>query len=95
MAGIEVFDPTTEIREQAISYVPRPDSLRGKRIGLVENTKFNSDKLLVKIANILKDEYGAADSILWRKKNASVPAHDEIIEEAKRGVDAVVAGIGD
>jgi hypothetical protein len=24
-----------------------------------------------------------------------VPAHDEIIEEAKRGVDVVVAGIGD
>ena len=32
---------------------------------------------------------------MWRKHNAGVPAHDEIIEEAKRGVDVVVAGIGD
>jgi hypothetical protein len=32
---------------------------------------------------------------MWRKHNSSVPAHDEIIDEAKRGVDVVVAGIGD
>ena len=95
MGRLEVFDPTTEPKAQAIRYVPRPDSLKGKRIGLVENTKFNSDKLLLKLAGILKEEYGAAEAVLWRKKNASVPAHDEIIEEAKRGVDVVVAGIGD
>ena len=38
---------------------------------------------------------GAASATLWRKRNASVPAHDEIIDEARRGVDVVVAGIGD
>jgi hypothetical protein len=32
---------------------------------------------------------------MWRKHNASVPAHAEIIEEAKRSVDVIVAGIGD
>jgi hypothetical protein len=32
---------------------------------------------------------------MWRKHNAGVPAHAEIIEEAKRTVDVVVAGIGD
>lgn len=95
MGRLEVFDPTTEMKEQPINYGPRPDSLKGKRIGLVENTKYNSDKLLLKIGTILKEEYGATDSVLWRKHGASVPAHDEIIDEAKRGVDVVVAGIGD
>jgi hypothetical protein len=95
MGRLEVFDPTTEMTEQPISYVSRPDSLKGKRIGLVENTKYNSDKLLLKIGKILKEEYGATDAVLWRKHGASVPAHDEIIDEAKRGVDVVVAGIGD
>jgi len=95
MGRLEVFDPTTEMREEAIRYVPRPDSLKGRRIGLVENTKFNSDKLLLKIGGILKEEYGATDATLWRKRGASVPVHDEIIDEAKRGVDVVVAGIGD
>ena len=95
MAKMEILDPTVEPRKQPLTYVPRPDSLKGKRIGLVENTKFNSDKLLVKIGEILKSEYGAADYTMWRKHNSSVPAHQEILDEAQRGVDCVVAGIGD
>ena len=84
MAGFEILDPTVEPRKQPLTYVPRPDSLQGKRIGLVENTKFNSDNLLVRIGEILKNEYGAAECKMWRKHNASVPAHEEIIEEARR-----------
>jgi hypothetical protein len=95
MARFEILDPTVEPRSQPLTYVPRPDSLQGKRIGLVENTKFNSDRLLLKIGEILKREYGAAEARMWRKRNSSVPAHDEIIDEARRGVDVVVAGIGD
>ncbi len=95
MAGFEILDPTVEPRRQPLTYVPRPDSLKGKRIGLVENTKFNSDKLLQKIGDILKNEYGAAEPKMWRKHNSSVPAHQEIIDDAKRTVDVVVAGIGD
>jgi hypothetical protein len=75
--------------------MPRPDSLRGKRIALIENTKFNSDNLLVRIGNILIDEYGASTARMWRKKNASVPAHEEIIEEVRQTCDVVVAGVGD
>ncbi len=95
MPRLEILDPTVEPRKQPLTYVPRPDSLKGKRIGLVENTKFNSDKLLLKIGALLKQEYGAAETPMWRKHNAGVPAHAEILEEAKRSVDAVVAGIGD
>ncbi|MBI2527749.1 MAG: hypothetical protein HYV93_17420 [Candidatus Rokubacteria bacterium] len=95
MAGFEILDPTVEPRLQPLTYVARPESLKGRRIGLVENTKFNSDRLLRKIGDILVHEYGAAEARMWRKRNSSVPAHDEIIDEAKRGVDVVVAGIGD
>ncbi len=95
MKMLEVFDPTTEVKEQAIAFVPRPSSLQGKRIGLVENTKFNSDRLLRKIGALLEHEYGAAGSVMWRKLNPSVPAHPEILDEARGKVDVVVAGIGD
>jgi len=95
MAGFEILDPTVEPRKQAMTYVPRPDSLKGKRIGLVENTKFNSDRLLQKIGDILVSEYGAADARMWRKHNASVPAHDEIVQELRATCDVMVAGIGD
>ena len=95
MGRLEVFDPTTEPREQPITYVARPDSLRGKRIGLVENTKFNSDKLLLKVGKILEEEYGAAGYRIWRKHNSSVPAHPEILDELRASCDVMVAGIGD
>jgi hypothetical protein len=91
----ELLDPTAEVAAQPISYVDRPASLAGKRVALIENTKFNSDKLLVKIGEILKAEYGVAETRLFRKHNASVPAHEEIVQEIRKTCDVVVAGVGD
>jgi len=92
---MKLFDPTSSPRERTVTLAPRPRDLAGLRVGLVENTKFNSDRLLQKIGDILKQEYGAAEARMWRKHNSSVPAHQEIIDDAKRTVDVVVAGIGD
>ena len=92
---IELLDPTTEAAAQSVAYAARPDTLAGKRVALIQNTKFNSDRLLEKIGNILKAEYGVADWRMYNKHNASVPAHAEIIEEVKKSADVMVAGIGD
>ena len=92
---IEILDPTVEVEAQTLKFVPRPGSLAGKRIGLVENTKFNSDRLLQKIGDILVAEHGAVEARMWRKHNASVPAHEEIIQELRATCDVMVAGIGD
>ena len=95
MSTLEILDPTVETPKTVIAFVPRPDSLQGKRIGLIENTKFNSDRLLLKIGEILKTEYGAAETRLFRKHNSSVPAHQELIDELTAACDVMVAGIGD
>ena len=92
---IELLDPTAEVTARGIAYVDRPASLAGKRVGLIDNTKFNSDRLLEKIGAILKAEYGVAETRMCRKHNASVPAHEEIIVELRKGFDAMVAGVGD
>jgi hypothetical protein len=92
---IELLDPTTEATSQTVAYAPRPGSLEGKRVALIENTKFNSDRLLERIGEILKTEYGVAETRMWRKKNASVPAHEAIIDEVRKTSDAMVAGVGD
>jgi hypothetical protein len=92
---IEVLDPTTEALTQAIEYAPRPTALKGLRVALIQNTKFNSDRLLVKIGDILKAEHGVAEWKMYHKHNASVPAHAEIIDEVKQSADVMVAGIGD
>jgi len=92
---IELLDPTVEVKTAPMTYVDRPRSLEGKRVGLIENTKFNSDKLLLRIGEILKAEYGAAETRMFHKHNASVPAHAEIIQEIRKTCDVMVAGIGD
>jgi len=92
---MELLDPTVEQPRQSIEFVARPASLKGKRIALIENTKFNSDKLLERIGDILKAEQGVSEWKVFHKHNAGVPAHKEIIDEVKAGYDLVVAGVGD
>jgi hypothetical protein len=93
--SIEILDPTTPASPRPIEYAPRPGALAGTRVALIENTKFNSDKLLERIGNILKTEHGVAEWKMYRKHNASVPAHEEIIAAIKTSADVMVAGIGD
>ena len=95
MSNLKVFDPTIQAKEEKIYFVPRPLSLRNLRIGLVDNTKFNSDKLLIKIAAILEKDFGAKNHIIRRKHKSGVPAHEEIINEFVSDCDIVVAGVGD
>jgi hypothetical protein len=92
---MELLDPTVEQPKQAVDFAPRPKALSGKRVALIENTKFNSDKLLEKIGDILKKEQGIAEWKIFHKHNSGVPAHKEVIDEVKAGYDLVVAGIGD
>ncbi len=92
---MKIFDPTNPAEEKRFEFAPRPKSLNNLRIGLVDNTKFNSDKLLIKIATILEKEYGAKNHIIGRKHNAAVPAHDEIMNEVASNCDVVIAGVGD
>ncbi|HEX3176000.1 MAG TPA: hypothetical protein VHZ49_04940 [Methylomirabilota bacterium] len=92
---IEILDPTVAASTQPIAFSPRPSALAGKRIALIENTKHNSDALLRRIGDVLKQEYGVAEWRMYRKHNAGVPAHQEIIEAIKTSADVVVAGIGD
>lgn len=93
--AIQVFDPTTEVTGRRIAYAPRPKSLEGLRVGLIDNTKHNSDKLLLRIAERLEREHGAKAHTIRRKKSAGAAPHAEIIEDYKANCDVIVAGVGD
>lgn len=94
MGKVQIFDPTLEARQQSIAYKPRPKSLKNLQIGLVDNTKFNSDNLLLKIAKILEQEYGAKSHIIRSKSKATTPDR-KIIDELTGNCDVAIAGIGD
>jgi hypothetical protein len=95
MEELPIFDPTVPPETVTIRFVPRPPSLRDLRIGLVGNTKYNSDRLLLRIAAILEKECGAKGHRLRNKRSAGAPVDDGILREFKTECDVVIAGIGD
>lgn len=92
---MQIYDPTTEVAGRHIAYAPRPKSLAGLRIGLVDNTKHNSDQLLLRIAGLLERDHAAKTHIIRKKKSAGAAPHAEIVEEFRANCDIIIAGIGD
>lgn len=92
---LQIYDPTNDVKGRRINYAPRPKTLEGVRIGLVDNTKHNSDQLLLRIADILEKEHGAKAHVIQRKTSSGAAPHASMIEEYKAGVDVIVAGVGD
>ena len=93
--SLKIFDPTVSHVKQTISYAPRPKDLQGLKVGLVENTKHNSDVLLLKIAAKLQKAFGMEMVSLHRKKSASDYVTEETITDLKQKADFAIAGIGD
>lgn len=92
---IQIYDPTIEPKGRKIAYVPRPKSLAGLRVGLVDNSKHNSDQILLRIAGLLERDHGAKAHVIRRKPTAGKPAAEDIVQEFKTSCDVVVAGVGD
>jgi hypothetical protein len=93
--SIQIYDPTTEATGRKINFVPRPKSLKGLRVGLIDNTKHNSDQILLRVAGILEREHGAKAHLIRRKKSSGAAPSPELLAEYKADCDVVVAGVGD
>ena len=92
---MDIFDPTISAEAQEFSYAPRPQSLQGLRVGLVENTKFNSETILRKVGERLATQYGMSVTHLDHKQSSGHSVTDEAIAELKARADVVLAGVGD
>jgi hypothetical protein len=73
----------------------RPNDLNGKRLGLMENSKDNSDKLLYELGEILKEKYNFAEVKYFSKHHASLPAKPEVVQSILNEVDVLITGVGD
>jgi len=91
----KLFDPTAPPVACPATLAPRPRDLRGLRLGLVENTKFNSDTLLLKLAEHLDRRSGMTVAHMVRKRSPSHEVDEAAIAALKARSDVVVSGIGD
>ena len=90
----EILDPTISAARDHIAYSPRPQSLRGLRIGLIDNTRKNSGAVLEKLADHLRSKHGMSVEVLLHKHQRA-PLSDAQLAELKGHTDFVIAGVGD
>jgi hypothetical protein len=96
MSGrLVILDPTAEAAPGAVEMASRLDSLHGKTIGLLDNTKLNSDRFLAYLQEALRARFPTAEFIVRRKQNASSVAAPALLDELAAKCDAVVAAVGD
>ena len=94
--GLQLIDPTGEDMDQGeFRLTNRPDDLRGKTLGLLENSKANSDKVLKELGGILDQEFEFRDVLYFSKHDASLPTKPEVIRSILETCDILVIGVGD
>jgi hypothetical protein len=90
----DILDPTIKTGRERIDYAARPERLEGLRIGLVENTKKNSEAVLRKVAERLAKRYGMTLEVLLHKDQRA-PLKDFQVAELRGTVDFAITGVGD
>jgi hypothetical protein len=93
---LTILDPRAPAGGGAGRHLFRPlDTLKGKVIGFIDNSKPNFHYLVDDLAELLVTQHGAAAVVRHRKLSASIPAADAFIADVQRQCDLVVTGSGD
>jgi hypothetical protein len=93
-----VFDPRGVVAAERVAPgapPPRPGPLAGRRLGVLDNTKWNGSRLLRKTAARLDAEFGFAAVNYYRKESFSKAAAPELIAAIAAENDIVLTAIGD
>jgi hypothetical protein len=88
-----VLDPTLEVETPRVERAPRPAQVHS--IGLLDNGKPNSDKLLRMVGEKLAARYPGVQIREYRKPGAYRPAPSALLDQVANENDIVIAGIGD
>jgi hypothetical protein len=87
-----VLLPTGAQQTGSIATAPRPESLRGLRVALLDNGKEFSDLVLDGLAQALKRDFAVTDIKFWRK---GFPAKGApFIAEMAAESDVAISGVG-
>jgi len=92
-----VLSPEGKAQSSAakVAGLPQFTDLRGKVVGLLDNSKPNADKLAERFAELLIEKYGVANVISRRKLTAQQGAPNQYLDELAAQADIVLSGLGD
>jgi hypothetical protein len=91
-----LLDPTGD-SERAINttLAPRPQSLQGLTVGLLDNTKPNGVVVLRAVGRELRERYGVREIRMFQKGYFGTPVEESVVNQMLRNCDFAVAAIGD
>jgi len=88
-----VLDPTLEVEVAKVERAPRVAEV--KRIGLLDNGKPNSEKVLQMVAAKVAEAYPGVQVTYYRKPGAYRPAPSALLDQVAEENDVALVGIGD
>lgn len=92
---IRVMTPVGKVVKQEFDLAPRVQTLDGLVLGLLDNNKWNAQRLLRQLQDELTAKYKVKEVIYLRKPYFSRPAFPEMIEQLATGADVVVTALAD
>jgi hypothetical protein len=90
-----VYDPRGVVGAEKRAIAARVRSLDGLRLGILDNTKWNANKLLRELRDQLQAQHPLAAVNYYRKESFSRFAAPELVEKIRAENDIVVTAIGD
>ena len=89
------FDPRGVVETEPLAPAPRSGALDGLRLGVLDNTKWNANRLLRKTVTKLQEEFSFAAVNYYRKESFSKDANPALIETIAADNDIALTAIGD
>ena len=95
MDELTVYDPRGRVDSERVALAPRAAALKGLRLGILDNTKWNANRLLRKTAALLEAEHGIAAVNYYKKESFSKVADPALVAQIAADNDIVLTAIGD
>lgn len=92
---LTVFDPRGAVETEPLALSARAPNLDGLRLGVLDNTKWNANRLLRKTVAQLEEEFTFAAVSYYRKESFSKEADAALIDTIAGENDIVLTAIGD
>jgi hypothetical protein len=93
--GAIAFDPRGMVETEPLALAPRAGGFDGLRLAVLDNTKWNANRLLRKTVSKLQEEFSFAAVNYYRKESFSKGADPTLIEAIAADNDIVLTAIGD
>ena len=93
--GHVVYDPRGIVEAGARAAAARAPALKGLRLAILDNTKWNAGKLLRGIQEQLTADAEMSTINYYRKHSFSMNATPELLDEIAANNDIVITAIGD